>query len=338
MLAPTAPGLAGPQPERAPVPAAYSQRTFRSRWRRFRRRQLFAILLLLPALALLGVLAFYPLAKLVATSFEQVGLPQVISPKLHPAAWAGLGNYRALFSSSELGSSFVQTVVFVGACVGLTMVVGTGVALLMRRLGRVLRIVLSVSMLLAWSMPTSAASIVWTWLFQSEWGVVNYTLTTLGFHYTDHQWFGSEISAYSIIVAVIVWGAVPFVALTMYSALTLVPRDVSEAAAIDGASPATIFRLVTMPIVRPIFVLLAVMSVIWDSNVFNQIWYLTQGNAQLLNVVPLGVWQYIEAFSSQNYGLGAAIGVVMIVLLLAVTGYYIRIMVRTGEVKAEVKA
>lgn len=333
MLAPTAPGLGSPEAEKATLAAAYSRDTLRSRWRRFRRRQLLALLLLLPSLVLLGVLAFYPLAKLVATSFEQVGLPQVISPKLHPAAWAGLANYRALFSSSELGSSFVQTVVFVGACVGFTMLIGTGVALLMRRLGSVLRIVLSVSMLLAWAMPTSAASIVWTWLFQSEWGVINYTLTAIGLHYTNHQWFGSEISAYSIIIAVIVWGAVPFVALTMYSALTLVPRDVSEAAAIDGASPATIFRRVTMPIVRPIFVLLAVMSVIWDSNVFNQVWYLTQGNAQLLNVVPLGVWQYIEAFSSQNYGLGAAIGVVMIVLLLAITGYYIRIMVRTGEVK-----
>ena len=71
------------------------------------------------------------------------------------------------------------------------------------------------------------------------------------------------------------------------------------------ALPQTItFRKVTMPIVRPIFVLMTVLSVIWDANVFNQVWYLTQGNAQLLNVVPLGVWQYIEAFSSTQYGLG----------------------------------
>lgn len=334
MIAPTAPELAKPRPERASPPApAYSRRSLGSRWRRFRRRQLLPILLLLPALVLLGALAFYPLGKLFITSFQQVGLPQVIAPKLHPVAWDGLANYRSIFTSSQLASSLEQTVFFVLACVGLTMLVGTAVALLMRRLGGVLRVVVSVSMLLAWAMPTSAASIVWTWLFQSEWGVVNYVLTAIGFSYGSHEWFGSEISSYSIIVAVIVWQAVPFVALTMYSALTLVPRDVFEAAAIDGASPAAIFRRVTMPIVRPIFVLLAVMSVIWDTNVFNQIWYLTQGNAQLLNVVPLGVWQYIEAFSSQDYGLGAAIGVVMIILLVSVTSYYIRIMVRTGEVK-----
>jgi N,N'-diacetylchitobiose transport system permease protein len=277
-------------------------------------------------------LSFYPLGKLIATSFQQLGLRQLFT---HQVVWNGLTNYRALFSSgSQLGSSLEQTVIFVIACVGLTMLIGTGVALLMRRLGKVLKIVLSVSMLFAWSMPTSAASIVWIWLFQSEWGVVNYVLTQMGFHYTNHEWLGSQISAYGIIVAVIVWGAVPFVALTMYSALTLVPRDLFEAAAVDGASAATVFRRVTMPIVRPIFVLLTVMSVIWDSNVFNQVWYLTQGNAQLLNVMPLGVWQYIEAFSSESYGLGAAIAVVMILLLLAVTGFYLRIMIRTGEVKS----
>ena len=83
---------------------------------------------------------------------------------------------------------------------------------------------------------------------------------------------------------------------------------------------------------------MTVLSIIWDANVFNQVWYLTQGNAQLLNVVPLGVWQYIEAFSSTQYGLGAAVAVIMILLLVAVTGYYIRLMVRTGQIRAESKA
>jgi N,N'-diacetylchitobiose transport system permease protein len=124
----------------------------------------------------------------------------------------------------------------------------------------------------------------------------------------------------------------------MFSALNLVPRDLYEAAAVDGASPMMTFRLVTMPIVRPIFVLVTVLSVIWDANVFNQVWYLTQGNAQSVNVIPLGVWQYIEAFSSEQYGLGAAVAVIMILLLVAVTGYYIRIMVRTGQVRAEARA
>ncbi|MGC8626625.1 MAG: carbohydrate ABC transporter permease [Acidimicrobiales bacterium] len=331
MAAPTVPGLAPGRTEHVAVASPpHRRRAANHGWRRSLRRQLFPLLLLLPALGLIGLMTAYPLGRLVATSFQELGPLQLIG---HKVLWDGLANYRTLFTSSDLGTSVLQTVFFVLACVGLTMAVGTGAALLLRRVGNALRVAVSVCMLLAWSMPTSAAAIVWTWLFQSEWGVVNYVLTSIGLHFANHNWFASTISAYGIITANIVWGAVPFVALTMYSAFTLVPRDLFEAAAVDGASPATTFRQVTMPIVRPIFVLLTVLSVIWDANVFNQIWYLTEGNAQLLNVIPLGVWQYIQAFSSQQYGLGAAIAVIMILLLVAATGYYIRIMVRTGEVR-----
>jgi N,N'-diacetylchitobiose transport system permease protein len=302
MVAPTVPKL-GPgrtEPGTSPGPT-YSRGAKRPSWRRSLRRQLFPVFLILPALALLGLLQGYPIVRLFATSFQDLGLLQLFS---HKVVWNGFDNYRTLLSSGQLGTSVAQTVVFVVACVGLT----------------------------------SAAAIVWTWLFSAQYGVINYILSALGFQYNNHDWFGSTISAYSIITANIVWGAVPFVALTMYSAFTLVPRDLFEAAAIDGASPVVMFRKVTMPIVRPIFVLLVVLSVIWDANVFNQVWYLTQGNAQLLNVIPLGVWQYIEAFSSQQYGLGAATAVIMILLLVAVTGYYIRIMVRTGEISGKAKA
>jgi N,N'-diacetylchitobiose transport system permease protein len=332
MAAPTMPQPPTQGSRVAPVAGAQGRPVPRTSWRRSLRRQLLPFLLLLPALGLLGLMAVYPIGRLIATSFQNLGPFQLVS---HQVVWNGFSNYKTLFSSSNLGTSVVQTAVFVIACVGLTMVIGTGVALLLGRIGKLLRTFVSVCMLLAWAMPTSAAAIVWTWLFETEYGVANDLLTKLGFSFTNHNWFGSEISAYGIIVANIVWGAVPFVAFMMYSAFTLVPRDLYEAAAVDGATATTTFRLVTMPIVRPIFVLMTVLSIIWDANVFNQVWYLTQGNAQLLNVIPLGVWQYIEAFSSNQYGLGAAVAVIMVLLLVAVTGYYIRIMIRTGQVKQQ---
>lgn len=335
MAAPTVPELPATRSQVAlPVPS-HGRRVRRPGWRRSLRRQLFPLLLVLPALGLLSLISLYPIGRLVATSFQNLGPFQLVS---HQVVWDGFTNYKTLFTSSNLGTSVLQTAVFVVTCVGLTMAIGTGVALLMGRIGKVLRTFVSVCLLLAWAMPTSAAAIVWTWLFETEYGVANDVLSKLGFDFTNHNWFGSGISAYGIIVANIVWGAVPFVAFMMYSAFTLVPRDLYEAAAVDGASAATTFRLVTVPIVRPILVLMTVLSVIWDANVFNQVWYLTQGNAQLLNVIPLGVWQYIEAFSSNQYGLGAAVAVIMVLLLVAVTGYYIRIMVRTGQVRQEAKA
>jgi N,N'-diacetylchitobiose transport system permease protein len=337
MVAPTVPDLAPARTGR-PILGAPSdgRRNPRSSWRRALRRQLLPLLFLLPSVGLISFLTLYPLGRLIATSFQNLGAFQLVQ---HKVVWDGLANYRTIFASGGgLGTSILQTALFVLACVGLTMAIGTGVALLLGRIGKALRTVVTVCMLFAWAMPTSAAATVWTWLFQQEYGVVNSMLTSLGLNFSNHNWFGSEIGAYSIIVANIVWGAVPFVSLMMYSALTLVPRDLYEAAAVDGASAAITFRKVTMPIVRPIFVLMTVLSIIWDANVFNQVWYLTQGNAQLLNVVPLGVWQYIEAFSSTQYGLGAAVAVIMILLLVAVTGYYIRLMVRTGQIRAESKA
>jgi N,N'-diacetylchitobiose transport system permease protein len=292
-------------------------------------------MLMLPALGLLSLTSLYPIGRLIATSFQNLGPFQLIQ---HKVVWNGISNYKTLFSSgSGLGTSVLQTAVFVFTCVALTMGIGTGVALLLGRIGTVFRTFVTICMLLAWAMPTAAASIVWTWLFEQEYGVANDVLSDIGLGFSNHNWFGSEFSAYGIIVANIVWGALPFVALMMYSAFTLVPRDLYEAAAVDGASAAMAFRKVTMPIVRPIFVLMTVMSVIWDGNVFNQVWFLTQGNAQLLNVIPLGVWQYIEAFSSNQYGLGAAVAVIMVLLLVAVTGYYIRIMVRIGQVTRQVR-
>lgn len=331
MAAPTVPEVASGRAERVVVPAPpYRRRS--PNWRRALRRQLLPFLLVLPALVLVGGVLGYPIGQLVATSFQQLGLFQLIG---HHVLWNGLTNYRQLFSDSQFYSSLEQTAVFVLATVGLTMAIGTGVALLMGRVGKVLRTVISLTMLLVWAMPSSAASIVWTWLFQAQWGVVNYVLVALGLHsFGSHDWFASQISAYSIVTAMIVWQAIPFIALSTYAALTLVPNELHEAAAVDGATPGVIFRQVTFPIIRPVFFLLTVLSIIWDGNVFNQVWYLTGGRAQVLNVMPLGVWQYIEAFATQQYGMGAAIAIVTVLILLVVTGYYIRTMVRTGEVSA----
>lgn len=135
--------------------------------RRAIRRQLLPFLLLLPALVLVGLVLGYPIGQVVATSFQQLGVFQLLS---HQTVWNGFSNYTALFASSQFLDVLEQTLLFVVATVGLTMLIGTGVALLMGRLGKVLRTVVTVAMLLAWAMPNTAASIVWTWLFETQYG------------------------------------------------------------------------------------------------------------------------------------------------------------------------
>ena len=120
----------------------------------------------------------YPIYYLVRLSFQHYGLFQLIA---HKGTWVGLDNYRSVLGDSEFWTVFFRTVVFTVVNVGLTMVLGTLIALLLKELGGVMRIAVTSALVLAWSMPVVVACQVWLWMTTYENGVVNYTLTKLGF-------------------------------------------------------------------------------------------------------------------------------------------------------------
>ena len=134
-----------------------------------------------------------------------------------------------------------------------------------------------------------------------------------------------------MITSLIVWGAIPFVAITVYAGLTQVPGELLEAAQIDGSGAFRRFRDVTFPILKPIFVILASLSIIWDFQVFTQPFLL-----RLQRPDPdywlMSIYAYEKSFGISQYGLGSAIALVMLLLMLGVTFFYIRQMVRIGEV------
>jgi N,N'-diacetylchitobiose transport system permease protein len=111
-----------------------------------------------------------------------------------------------------------------------------------------------------------------------------------------------------------------------------VPRELVEAASIDGAGPARVFRDITLPLLKPIFVILTSLSIIWDFQVFNQVWIM-RGNDPSTDYYLMSVYSYVESFKLSEYGYGAAIAVVMVATLFVVTFVYIRQMVRLGEVR-----
>lgn len=286
--------------------------------------------LLFPSIVLIAVLLGYPLVRLVETSFQQYGLSELFS---HRTVWNGVTNYSSILQSSSFWDSVLRTVVFTAACVGLTIVCGMAVALLLTRLHRLVRSALSVAMVLAWAMPPISAAIVWQWLFANQFGVVDWLLSALGLgHLANLDWTGtSPLRAFSVITMMIVWQAIPFVALSLYAGLAQVPGELFEAARVDGASPAEIFRRITLPLLRPILGLLTILSIIWDFNVFTQIWVLTEGGPNG-GTETIGVWSYVEAFTGNQFGLGAAASVVAMVLVAVLSFYYVRSLVRSGEV------
>jgi N,N'-diacetylchitobiose transport system permease protein len=286
--------------------------------------------LLLPALAVIAAVLAYPLYKLAVLSFQEYGLAQLISGK---GTWIGLDNYETILGDRRFWVVLGRTIAFTAVTVGLTMVLGTLIALLLARLGGFMRLLISVGLILAWAMPPVVAVNIWSWMVDYEFGVLNWTLSSLGLEYFDrHDWFVNPWEGFAVITAIIVWGAIPFVAITVYAGLTQVSADLVEAAAIDGAGGFRIFRDITLPILKPIFVILASLSVIWNFQVFSQIWIIRNARPED-DYFILSIYSFVESFNASRYGLGSAIAVVMVLAMLGVTFVYIRQMTRLGEIE-----
>jgi N,N'-diacetylchitobiose transport system permease protein len=227
----------------------------------------------------------------------------------------------------------LRTVAFTALNVGATMLLGTLIALLLARLGSVMRLVLSAGLVLVWSMPVIVAVDIWRWMVDYEFGVANWTLTKLHIvNFIRHDWFANPWTGFAVITALIVWGAIPFITITVYAALAQVPQELLEAAAIDGAKPWAVFREVTLPLLMPIFVILTSLSIIWDFQVFQQIWVMLDFRPTS-DYYTMAIYAFHQSFQISEYGLGASIAVVMVLFMFLATLVYLRQMLRTGEVR-----
>ena len=293
------------------------------------RRALAPYALVLPALAVIVAVLGYPLYQLVALSFQQYGLFELIQ---HKGTWIGLDNYSQILHDREFWRVLLRTVVFTTATVSLTMVLGTLIALLLTALGGFMRLLITTGLVLVWAMPPVVAVNIWNWMVDYEFGVANWTLSHLGLSYFDHHdWFVNPLEGFIVIGAIIVWGAIPFVTITLYAGLTQVPRDLVEAASIDGSNAYRIFRDITLPILKPIFVILASLSVIWNFQIFSQIWIIRNARPES-DYFVMSIYSFVTSFNLSQYGLGSAIALVMVMVMLVVTFVYIRQMVRIGEI------
>ena len=284
--------------------------------------------LLVPALVALGAGLGYPLVRLVVMSTQKFGLRQQFGA---PAPFVGTENFRSIFGDPYFWDVLRRSLVFCAVSVVLTLVLGTLLALLLGRLGTVLRTGLSVALLLAWATPALTATIVWQWIFDARYGVVNWLLTRLGGDFEGHSWLREPLSFFFVGTLVVVWMGVPFVALTLYAGMTQIPGEVMEAAAIDGAGGWARFRDVTWPALKPIFVVLAALSTVWDLRVFTQIFVLQQAGGITRDTNTLGVYAY-RTSAGDDFGRGAAVALVMVGITLLATLFHLRQMFRQDEV------
>ncbi len=300
-----------------------------------RRHKLAPYLLLAPGLAGIAVVLLWPLVQVAFYSFQNYGLPQITGAE--PVQWVGLSNFSTTFADPEFWLSLRTTVLFAAVVVPLTLVTGTLVGLLLHRLGKKMAAFVSTTALLAWATPPVAASVLFYWLFNPDGGLVDWTLSKMphwlvgSTDWAGFNWATSgALPAYTVMTILVVWQSFPFIAVTVLAGLKTVPAELYEAARVDGATPVRVFWKITYPLLKPIFLVLLLLSVIWDFNVFAQSYIITgfPGNRDEFN---LSLYIYDKAFQfPPSYGLGGALALIFTLILLVVTVGYVRASVRQG--------
>ncbi|MFJ8632596.1 carbohydrate ABC transporter permease [Streptomyces sp. NPDC093568] len=288
-------------------------------------------LLLAPCLLILALVMGYPLARLVTLSFQKFGQSQLWG--FQPAESVGFDNFARVLGDGEFWAVVLRTIIFAGGAVVFTMVVGMAIALLLQRVSGWLKVLINIVLVASWGMPVIVATTVFKWLFDSDYGVFNALLSKLpGVEMIGHNWFASGPEGLAVIMLLVVWGAVPFVVITLSAGLTQVPKELEEAARLDGAGAWGVFRYVTLPILKPIIVMLTTLSVIWDMGVFPQVFVMRNGHPEAEFQV-LNTYSYDRAFVVNDYAQGSAIALLTVLLLLGVVAVYMRQMLKIGEVE-----
>jgi N,N'-diacetylchitobiose transport system permease protein len=284
--------------------------------------------LIAPVVVTIALILGYPLYFLVRLSLQRYGLFELIR---HQGIGVGLANFRSVLHDQIFWHTLVRTIVFTAANVLLTMVLGLLVALLLVQVSKPVRVLLSSGLVLVWSMPVVVAVQVWYWMTNFENGVVNYALTQLHLgSFEQHDWYGSTFSQLSMVTLLIVWGALPFVAITLYAGLAQVPRDLLEAASVDGAGAWMKFRDITLPILRPILLILTSLSIFWEFGVFSQP-YVLMGESKITpGNFLMSIYLFEEGYFKSDYGRGAAISLLMLAIVGVLSIVYVRRMVRIG--------
>jgi len=290
-----------------------------------RRHALVGWLLLAPSLCLLGGLVVFPVLYNVWLSlFDKHAFMPV-------QAFVGLRHYRYFASDPEFWSSFYYGCVYAGATMVLQLGVGVPAALLLNETFRG-RNLLRGFVLFPYMIPTIVAVILWKWLLNDSYGLVNYLLVRSGAVRTPVAWLGPDYIMTALIVTS-VWQFFPFVVVTYLARLQTIAPELYEAATVDGASAWRRFLHVTLPQTASVLFVIVLLRSIWMFTKFDTVWLLAGEGGVSRYIRTLPVYAYSRSFTYLQAGMGASLAVIMFAMLLVATAIYFRLF-RTEEVFA----
>jgi multiple sugar transport system permease protein len=288
-----------------------------------RKSALVGWLLLAPSLLLLGGLVVFPVLYNVWLSlFDKHAFMPV-------QAFVGLRHYRYFASDPEFWTSFYYGSVYAGVTMVLQLGVGVPAALLLNEAFRG-RNLLRGFVLFPYMIPTIVAVILWKWLLNDSYGLVNHLLLQAGLVRTPVAWLGPDYIMTALIVTS-VWQFFPFVVVTYLARLQTIAPELYEAATVDGASTWRRFLHVTLPQTASVLFVIVLLRSIWMFTKFDTVWLLAGEGGVSRYIRTLPVYAYSRSFTYLQAGMGASLAVIMFAMLLVATAIYFR-MFRTEEV------
>ena len=277
-----------------------------------RRQTRIGWLLLLPALAAVGFVALYPLGKTVYESFTN----QEFLQGLEPTKWVGLENYRALWHDTIFRDAAWLTIKFTLITVSFEFVLGLIIALVVNSSFKG-RGAMRAVMLVPWAIPTVVAAKMWQWMLDDVFGVINDILMKLHIISHPHAWISDPSTSLAAVSAVDIWKTTPFVALLLLAGLQVIPRDLYEAASVDGASQLQQFWKITLPLLRPAILVTLIFRTLDALRVFD-VFFVFFGGRQDTQTMAIYAQSTIVGDGHVGYGAAISVAIFLIISLFVV--------------------
>lgn len=249
------------------------------------------------------------------------------------ANFSGLANYATVLGEPEFRSAFGRSLIWAIGGAVLQTVLAFAAALTLNQ-AFVGRRFARTWIILSWIIPTIVIAILWRWMLNAGYGVVNFIVTTIGLADAPIDFLGSPEWALPTVIMINAWRWFPFLALLILAGLQSIPGEVYEAARVDGATATQRFFKITLPLLQPVMYVVGLIGTLWAFNIFDVIWLLTQGGPSG-STQTMPVLIYERAFSGFAMGEASAISVLLSVFLLIFSVLYI-MLVPSGESESEV--
>jgi multiple sugar transport system permease protein len=265
-----------------------------------------------PALILLSFVTIYPVIYVFYLSLHRKLLIFDISK------FVGFDNYLFLLKDDRFWNALKNTVYFTTVSVSLEMLLGLSIAILLNKSFKLRGFVRAV-VLIPWAIPTVVSARMWEWIYNTDFGILNYIIGS------KINWLGSPFLAMNAAVFMDVWKTTPFVAILLTAGLQIIPRELYQAAKVDGAGSWAIFKKITLPLLKPVILIVLIFRTLDAFRIFDAIYVLT-GGGPANATETLSIYAYKVLFQTLQFGYGSTLSVIVFICIGSISIFYIKLL------------